>query len=44
LYNVNERFGFEEFFFKRPLTYTAQADCFTRISKISITKFIECLK
>jgi hypothetical protein len=23
LYNINKRFGFEEFFFERPLTYKA---------------------
>ncbi len=44
LYNINQRFGFEEFFFERPLTYKAQADCFTRISKLTRRNFIQCLK
>lgn len=44
LYNADERFGYEEFFCQRPLSYIAQADCFTRICKISRSKFIACLK
>lgn len=44
LHNVNQRFGFEEFFFEKPLTYNAQADCFTRVSKLTRKNFISCLK
>lgn len=44
LYQVNERFGFEEFFMQQPVTYTARADCFTRLSKLSRDNFISCLK
>ena len=44
LYKVNDRFGYEEFFIQRLPTYTAQADCFSRVSKISRTNFIACLR
>lgn len=40
LYGVNERFGFDEFFMQRPNTYTAYADCFTRLAKLARSKFI----